>query len=204
MPKEDIRVTNTKTKLRRAIVEMLREMPFESITVKRLLERANVSKKAFYTHYVDIYDMVVDAYLSINPVYIYSMKPVECKSIDEFYTKTLDSLTSLMVLLKENAQLAKVIFTNLGVSHYFEKGITLSSDVIEANVRAIRRHLDCDGDWVVSAQDCARYCLHGYIGIVRDWIMDGFVEQPEVIAKRAVALNLYVMGYPKGAVPTCT
>lgn len=52
--------------IRGAFLEMLLEEEFDSITIKDITERADLSRKTFYLHYIDKYDLldvIVDEHL---------------------------------------------------------------------------------------------------------------------------------------------
>ena len=49
----DRRVQRTKTSLRDALIGLAREKPYGSIAVKDILDRANVGRSTFYTHFRD-------------------------------------------------------------------------------------------------------------------------------------------------------
>src|SRR5262249_36282459 len=49
----DRRVQRTKTSLRNALMGLAREKPYASIAVKEILDRANVGRSTFYTHFRD-------------------------------------------------------------------------------------------------------------------------------------------------------
>jgi AcrR family transcriptional regulator len=51
--KPDRRVQKTKASLRDALVRLAREKPYGSIAVKDILDRANVGRSTFYTHFRD-------------------------------------------------------------------------------------------------------------------------------------------------------
>jgi len=55
--KIDRRVKRTRDALGDAIVALLQEKPFDSITVQQVLDRAKVSRSTFYTHYRDTNDL---------------------------------------------------------------------------------------------------------------------------------------------------
>ena len=48
---EDPRVTRTKRRLKRALLELIDEAGYEAVTVERLTERADVARSTFYAHY---------------------------------------------------------------------------------------------------------------------------------------------------------
>lgn len=56
--KEDKRIIKTKRELKRAIVALLKEKPFEQISVKEICESSSTSRITFYTHYRDKYDLL--------------------------------------------------------------------------------------------------------------------------------------------------
>jgi AcrR family transcriptional regulator len=55
--KVDRRIRRTRDTLGDALVELIREKPFEDITVQEILDRAGVGRSTFYTHYRDKQDL---------------------------------------------------------------------------------------------------------------------------------------------------
>jgi AcrR family transcriptional regulator len=51
--KEDRRIQKTEALLRGALGDLIREKPYEDIVVKEILNRANVGRSTFYTHFAD-------------------------------------------------------------------------------------------------------------------------------------------------------
>ena len=49
--KQDRRVRRTRTLLRDALVQLILEKPYDQITVQDILDRADVSRSAFYAHF---------------------------------------------------------------------------------------------------------------------------------------------------------
>ncbi|MEG1520324.1 MAG: hypothetical protein RR458_04975, partial [Clostridia bacterium] len=56
----DPRIKKTKRDIRLALVELLKEIPYEKVTVKLVSERALVARPTFYAHYTCIQDILVD------------------------------------------------------------------------------------------------------------------------------------------------
>ena len=57
--KEDARVRRTRDALGDALVALMQEKPFESITVQDVLDRAHVGRSTFYAHYSDKDDLLM-------------------------------------------------------------------------------------------------------------------------------------------------
>jgi AcrR family transcriptional regulator len=54
----DRRVQRTKASLHDALIGLAREKPYPSIAVKEILDRANVGRSTFYTHFSDKDDLL--------------------------------------------------------------------------------------------------------------------------------------------------
>jgi len=57
--KTDARVRRTRDALGDALVALMQEKPFDAITVQDVLDRANVSRSTFYSHYSDKDDLLM-------------------------------------------------------------------------------------------------------------------------------------------------
>ncbi|GHO85921.1 TetR/AcrR family transcriptional regulator [Dictyobacter formicarum] len=55
---DDLRVRRTRKLLREALIELIEERGFDSLTVGEIAQRAMVSRAAFYRYYQDKYDLV--------------------------------------------------------------------------------------------------------------------------------------------------
>jgi len=57
-PAKNVRLKRTQKLLREALIELIEERGFDSLTIGELSERAMVSRAAFYRNYQDKYDLV--------------------------------------------------------------------------------------------------------------------------------------------------
>ena len=64
--KTDLRVQKTQHQIKEALLELLEEQPFDSITVSRISERAMISRSTFYDHYPDKYTLLEHMYDEIE------------------------------------------------------------------------------------------------------------------------------------------
>lgn len=58
MEKKDLRVRRTYKLLREALIELVREKPFDKISVTDICERAMVHRATFYAHFEDKYQLL--------------------------------------------------------------------------------------------------------------------------------------------------
>jgi len=57
-PNTDLRVIRTKESIRHALVELINERSFDSITVKDITTRARINRGTFYAYYQDKFDLM--------------------------------------------------------------------------------------------------------------------------------------------------
>lgn len=103
---EDIRITKSKRDLRNALTELLKEMPFEKITVGAICEKAMINKMTFYKHYQDKYSLFDDCIrciafdiyaksIGIHPKAGFEKNPVD------FFVRLLDEVIEECVRQRE-------------------------------------------------------------------------------------------------------
>lgn len=56
--KNNQRFRETEIRMEAAMLELMKNMKFEKITVKKICEKAKVNRSTFYAHFLDIYDML--------------------------------------------------------------------------------------------------------------------------------------------------
>lgn len=57
--KTDRRIERTRTSLHHSLIALMLEMPYDAITIQHVLDRANVGRSTFYTHFKDKEDLLV-------------------------------------------------------------------------------------------------------------------------------------------------
>ena len=80
--KTDKRTINTKTAIKKTLLEMMRDMPFSRISVKELCERINVNRTTFYIHYGNTMDVLTELIDEVLAMEVDNADHV-CKSSNE-------------------------------------------------------------------------------------------------------------------------
>ena len=63
--KPDRRIQRTRRALRKALLEIIKEKKYDSISVEEITKRANLGRATFYLHYKDKEDLLVDEFNEI-------------------------------------------------------------------------------------------------------------------------------------------
>jgi AcrR family transcriptional regulator len=115
--KTDARVRRTRDALGDALVALMQEKPFDTITVQDVLDRANVSRSTFYMHYSDKDDLLMSDAEEFFEAISMALSAHGDKSdrvfpVQEFFTHLSDVQPFFKALVKsgkyqENMELAR-------------------------------------------------------------------------------------------------
>lgn len=115
--KTDARIRRTRDALGDALVALMQEKPFETITVQDVLDRAHVSRSTFYSHYSDKDDLLMsdaeEFFESISmALSVHGDKSDRVFPVKEFFAHLSDVQPFFKALVKsgkfqENMELAR-------------------------------------------------------------------------------------------------
>ncbi len=175
MKAENPRVARTKGYLKEAMIELLRTVPFENITIKALCQKAAVNRSTFYVYYScprDLIEEIEADILSKLPDYV-GGKP--------FY----ESILPFMQYLKDNATTFRILLSSSADTSFGEQIISAAM----AKYNEIATVADKD-----EKRMSFIYCVNGVVGIVREWISSGFEWSVERITRLVVELTFRSVG----------
>lgn len=104
----DLRVIKTRETIEGAFVRLLRDKPFERVTVQDILDEARVNRKTFYKHYADKYalaDLLIERQRNLFAAALEERFAVDEResafpaALREFYRKMHDNRDALLALL---------------------------------------------------------------------------------------------------------
>ena len=115
--KTDARVRRTRDALGDALIALMQEKPFDTITVQDVLDRAHVSRSTFYSHYSDKDDLLMSDAEEFFEAISMALSAHDDKSdrvfpVSEFFTHLSDVQPFFKALVKsgkfqENMELAR-------------------------------------------------------------------------------------------------
>lgn len=100
----DKRVKNTTKALKRALFDMLEQMPLSKITVTSLCKQAGVNRVTFYHHFTDVYDMISQIEIS----YVEELKDYNFK----FTQNGKVNFLCIVRFVKKYSDFYRVVFNN--------------------------------------------------------------------------------------------
>ncbi len=170
----DRRIQKTKSLLRVALANAMREKSIREITVKELVESAGINRSTFYLHYADIYQMlrkieeeIIDSIVEVieadkeTPLYINCLPVME--AVCDFF---IDNKYIIQVLLSSNSNGTFVY----EVEKIIEKGI-------DTVVKEKYSNKVFNDNYVYS------FCVSGCVGLIVDWLKEERPKSSAYIAK---------------------
>ncbi|QGQ97313.1 TetR/AcrR family transcriptional regulator [Paenibacillus psychroresistens] len=186
-PRMDPRVFRTRQLIRDAFIDLLQEVEFEKISVKRITERATINRVTFYLHYQDVPDMLEkmadDMVNEINAV----LKDVAIQSgIDSDSSR----LIKLLEHIAKNSTFYKVVLASKRIPVFTERFMKLMIDMI---TNKIENRDVSSVVWAASVPNdiVIWYSTSAYIGTIISWLRNDMPYTPVFLAKQLFLAKPY-------------
>ena len=179
----DRRVKRTKKLLRDSLFSLLQKKSINEITVTELTDVADINRATFYFYYTDIFDMLNqiqdEAYELFEDVL---QGADECTATPEAFVKYVENILNFC---KQNTAIARFVITR---EYNNNKVLTKIKKLLAKNVPVAKEQY---------AQDDPRrfilnFALNSLTGTVVDWMDDGMVIPPNVMAE--FITDMYING----------
>lgn len=186
MKEQDNRVRVTKILIRHAFLQLLKEKPLQSITVRELCQNAGINRGTFYTHYRDIYDL---------------MHQIEEEMTQEFHAKMMpllsginnvdlvDMITEIFSLIQNNAELCLITLSPNGDNNFLFRLVAIGKEA------CMHAYLYKNPHWDPQVMDYFyTFISSGCIAILEQWLKEGMQVPVEELAR-------IVKGFIAGGAP---
>jgi len=168
----DRRVTKTIASLRLAMTELILEKHYDSITVQDIIDRANVGRSTFYTHFRDKEDLLIGdwkKFLGLIAAHI------DLRS--EPNTKVAP-IEGLMGHLKDYHAFYRALVRSGKTERLFSVGIDHLAQLIEKKLAETAPHT-----LSVPAAVCAHYLSLQIFGLLKWWLDQNMPNSPAEMDK---------------------
>ena len=164
--------TNTKNLIFKTFVEILGEKPFDKITVRDIVERANVNRNTFYYYYSDIYELLEE---------MFTREFTEMVAEHRNGFRWLVGFSNLLTTAYNN----KKIINNICASRsyeYLENYMFKSCKIILSEfIHEISEGRNISEDIV---DFTASFYMYAIIGTLSEWFRTGMYETPANMLKK--------------------
>ena len=179
----DRRVKRTKKLLRDSLFSLLQKKSINEITVTELTEVADINRATFYFYYTDIFDMLDQIQNEAYELFEDVLQGAdECAATPEAFVKYVENI---LVFCKQNTAIARFVITR---EYTNNKVLTKIKKLLAKNVPVAKEQY---------AQEDPRrfilnFALNSLTGTVVDWMDDGMVTPPDVMAE--FIAEMYING----------
>lgn len=175
---EDRRTRKTKKAICDAFAELLTEKELHRITVKEIIDKADISRVTFYNHYLDIYDL--NDKFEENIMLDAALLVLDLEEVP--YEDFFSHLTGYVI---DNRTAFKMMFSPNGTNKLRFKFCTL----LEGLLRQI--YLEDRGlkESSVNIDYMIRYRAQGIVAVLETWVQDDFRESAAVISQIMAVLD---------------
>lgn len=186
MKPETRRVRYTKQVLKESLIELLKEQPINKVTVSAICQKADVNRSSFYLHFRDAYDLMEQVELDLT-------RQLEAALLDT----SLNMLSHDMVIrifqtIDDNRELCSVLLGLNGDRDFLGRVISAQKERTMKSWKHLVPAFDNEElDYLYN------YITFGSVGVVEKWVLGGFSEEPEHIAR--MLSNIIARGLAAGA-----
>lgn len=180
--KTDPRKVRTQALLREALIALMQEKPLEKISVKNLIERAQITRSTFYLHYLDKDDFIDKTITQVLAEYEKRVQYFDELPYSEailkrgkvFFEYMSENADFYRAMLGSNGVPAfRIRLQQIGLNYFYKRYLPPMQN--SANFE-YNHHLD----FAV----LANYIVSAKIGCVDYWLNSGMKLSPDFLAQR--------------------
>ncbi|HLZ56904.1 MAG TPA: TetR/AcrR family transcriptional regulator [Ktedonosporobacter sp.] len=169
--KQDRRSQRTRLMIITALGELLRERRYEAVTVQDILDRANIGRSTFYTHYFDKEDVMA----SLTEYMMNTLQ--QHLSQKEREQEILPSL-EMFRHVQENYQVMAGLMRGYGTETFWKIGQAIFRDRIE---QALTAHLSENYSPSIPLPMVSQYLTGAFMHLLKWWVEAEMPYTPEQI-----------------------
>lgn len=165
--KNDRRSQRTRQALGDALVELMMEKGYDAISIKDIIERANVGRSTFYSHYADKEELFVGQLDRLMALLNRNI-PQEHAEVNPFFPSL-----GLLRHIKEQRELYRILSWGSGIEALTGHLQKLLTEKIEQRLLASRQSFD------VPVPVIANFLAGSFLSLVRWWLDNKMTYSPE-------------------------
>ncbi|PEF35099.1 TetR family transcriptional regulator [Bacillus sp. AFS026049] len=181
----DLRVIRTKNAIRAALVELIEEKGFETITVKDITTKAKINRGTFYAHYQDKFDLMTKCQEEI----MQGMSDIAKQNIpdviaelgtDSPLNKPFTVFVSIFEYLNVNSEFMKAALGPKGDLSFQTK---IKDFMLKTLFENDHNSLIKEENLLVPGHFLISYIASAHIGVIQQWLDSERKESPQEMAR---------------------
>lgn len=161
----DRRVQKTRQLLQKAVVDLVIEKGFEAITVQDILDKANVGRSTFYSHYQDKGELLHSCFDELNVLlgqHAINLSDGSRNSPD--LVIITDFTFNLFKFAERNGQLFKALFKQQNLSEF------VHNFLFDRLNDPLKRRMAREKNSSIPSEIVTNYFINAFLGILKWWV----------------------------------
>lgn len=175
----DRRTKYTKSVIRQALFDLLKEKPLDKITVTNICKLADINRSTFYSYYEDVNALMTQIQNDVFENVVLSL------TSDNWYS-------DLLKVVDENRDLFQILIGPHGSSSFIRQLFYLGYD----NSMQLWHKLYPDASATLMDYSYA-YLSNGVIGILENWVCSGYKQPIQEVGDILMGLSMNGLNYMK-------
>jgi AcrR family transcriptional regulator len=183
--KLDRRVIRTRRMLREALIALILEKGYESITVQDITDRADLNRGTLYLHYRDKQDLLLTSSNDVFNEVLSQLKPISAQNLGMDIAE--HHLTIVFQHAAANADFYHVMLGEYGVPAFVTRLRQLLAQVSLERLQELRKLVPAKP---FPSQLVASYSAGAVIGVLEWWLENNMPLTPEEVARDTLQLTI--------------
>ena len=183
--KLDRRVMRTRRALREALIALILEKGYASITVQDITDHADLNRGTLYLHYRDKQDLLLSSSNDVFNELLAQFTPISPENLGMDIPER--HLTIVFQHVAANVDFYRVMLSEHGVPAFITRLRHLVSQVSLARLDALRRLVPAAS---FPSEFVAGFAGGAIIGVVEWWLENNMPITPEVLARYTLQLTV--------------
>ena len=196
--KMDRRIQRTRQSLRTALLELIKEKGYDSISIEDITERANVGRATFYLHYKDKEDLLLEEFseMANEKVRVLSEVPFSAwmPLQDDLAKKSASPLLIVFEHIYENSELYYILLKSEKSSRIVERIRKISTEAIVKFMETKAKTEPISLHFTVPIEFFAAFFSGALLSIIDWWLEEDMRHTPTEVT------SLFQKLFFKGAI----
>ena len=189
----DRRVNRTRKILKEALIELVQEKGYPSVSIQDLTNRANLGKATFYLHYRHKDELLYECF---NSVLIELTEKIQSLPHIQWSGNDPGALKVAFEFAAKNANFIKIMMHDQGGEKFFQQLLKIVADLIITSMKTDVESIGAQP--VVSLEFLSNYYAGSILATIEWWIDNGMQysidEMVEMASKTAVLSRKEILG----------
>ena len=178
----DRRINKSKNALKKALLQLMKEKAFKSITITEIVNLADLNRGTFYKHYSYKEDLLDDVIHDVVSDLIESYRAPYQNNTNFFQEKLSSSAIKLFDHVAQYADFYTIIINSDGLPGFQQKICDVLKEV------AIHDQLIENKNTDIDYQISASYQSYALFGMIVEWVKGGFKYTPPYMAEQLIKI----------------